>query len=233
MYHDFPDDVDILLVAPDGKSLVLFSDACGDVWDSDIELSITLDDAARDRLPDEWPIGDDGAFRPSNYENDEDDTVDVFPQEDAAGRPAPNPGPSPATRLSVFVGSRPNGAWRLYVVDDEPEDDGYIAGGWSLEITGHATPPSFRRGDADGDGAVSLTDVVLTLAALFQGRVQPACADAADADDNGSLSLADAVHTLNHLFRGGPAPPAPGPEACGMDPTADELSCEAPPACLP
>ena len=90
---------------------------------------------------------------------------------------------------------------------------------------------SFRRGDADLNGAVQLTDAVTVLLRLFAGGGALACDDAADADDGGSLDLTDAVRVLSHLFRGGPAPPDPGPDVCGPDPTADDLTCESSNAC--
>ena len=85
---------------------------------------------------------------------------------------------------------------------------------------------TFRRGDADGNEVVNLSDPVATLDRLFRGGPELPCDDAADSDDSGSLDLTDAIHTLNHLFLGGPSPPAPGPEECGVDATAgDALSC--------
>jgi len=85
---------------------------------------------------------------------------------------------------------------------------------------------TFRRGDADGNQVVNLSDAVTTLDRLFRGGSALPCDDAADTDDSGGIDLTDAVHTLNHLFLGGPAPPAPGPDECGADPTeADDLGC--------
>ena len=85
----------------------------------------------------------------------------------------------------------------------------------------------FRRGDANADGAVDLSDVMATFGHLFLGSVAPACPDAADADDSGVLDLSDGVYTLGYLFLGTTAPPLPGPDACGPDVAADELG-----ACL-
>ena len=229
--HSFPDDIDILLVGPEGQTLVLFSDACGDVWNADAPLTITLDDNAPERLPDDDPIELGGAYLPTNYEVGPDDDADVFPSVDRNGLPAPHPEPSFATRLAVFRGTRPNGQWHLYVVDDDVDDDGTIAGGWSLWISTETKPPLFRRGDADADNTVNLTDAVMTLNALFQGGPQPPCADAGDADDDGSVSVTDAVFTLNYLFQGGPVPTTPGPGNCGVDPTTDPLGCEAGQSC--
>jgi hypothetical protein len=90
--------------------------------------------------------------------------------------------------------------------------------------------PPFRRGDADGDSAVRLTDAIAILLHLFQGGAAPGCARAADIDDSGALNVTDPVFLLDHLFRGGVAPPVPG-GACGQDLTPDALSCGASGGC--
>ena len=51
-----------------------------------------------------------------------------------------------------------------------------------------------------------------------------------DADDSGVLDQSDAVATLTYLFLGGVEIPAPGADACGPDPTPDDLGCESYPA---
>jgi hypothetical protein len=84
----------------------------------------------------------------------------------------------------------------------------------------------FRRGDANTDGALNISDPVATLSYLFLGVTgqQPFCEDAADANDDGALNITDPLHVLGHLFLGGPPPAAPYPEE-GVDATADELKC--------
>jgi hypothetical protein len=69
----------------------------------------------------------------------------------------------------------------------------------------------FRRGDLDGDGALTLADPLRWLTAPPPGG---ACPAAADANGDGALDLADPVALLEHLFLGGPSPPAPFP-GCG------------------
>ena len=95
-------------------------------------------------------------------------------------------------------------------------------------LPGVATPRAdngrFRRGDVDADGRVLLSDAVRVLEALFLAAASPACLDAGDADDDGRLALTDAIVVLAYLFQGGTAPPAPGPQTCGSDPTTDELA---------
>jgi subtilisin-like proprotein convertase family protein len=117
--HAFPDDIDILLVAPSGQRAVIFADAGGSTAVSN--LTITLDDDAPSALPDNGPLVS-GIFQPTNYA-----PADAFPSL------APSPGP--ATALSTFRGENPNGTWSLYVVDDQTGNAGTIAGGWNLTIT--------------------------------------------------------------------------------------------------
>jgi hypothetical protein len=78
--------------------------------------------------------------------------------------------------------------------------------------------PVFKRGDANANGTVDISDAVYTLQALFAGGAPIACPDAADANDDEAVNLADALYTLQYLFANGPALPAPFLE-CGTDPT--------------
>ncbi len=85
----------------------------------------------------------------------------------------------------------------------------------------------FLRGDVDGDGTVfALADALRILSWQFSDKAEPPCHDAADADDNGEMeALVDGIFLLTWQFQVGVAPPAPGPEACGEDPTDDALGC--------
>jgi len=81
----------------------------------------------------------------------------------------------------------------------------------------------FRRGDANVDGEMDLSDVIRILSRLFQGGDPFPCQDAADANDDGGLDLSDPIALIGRLFQGsGPLPP-PGPGSCGPDPTPDGL----------
>ena len=87
--------------------------------------------------------------------------------------------------------------------------------------------PQFRRGDADDNGSLQLTDGIFILNFLFLGGSDPVCGDAADADNNGAIQLTDGIFILNFLFLGGQAPVQPGLE-CGEDTEQpdDALGCE-------
>jgi hypothetical protein len=87
--------------------------------------------------------------------------------------------------------------------------------------------PGFRRGDADGNGELEITDGINVLGLFFLGALQPRCLEAADADDNGVVEITDAIRVLGFLFLGGPAPLPPGPRDCGPDPAGSpDLGCQ-------
>jgi hypothetical protein len=80
---------------------------------------------------------------------------------------------------------------------------------------------TFHRGDANGDGALNISDASAIFQYLLLGGQRPSCLDSADANGDGRVDLADGIYDLNFLFRSGPAPPAPGPppSPCGIDPS--------------
>ena len=89
-----------------------------------------------------------------------------------------------------------------------------------------APASTFRRGDANADGTVDLSDPIFTVNVLQAGNPQSPCQDAADANDDGQLSLQDALFSLAWQFGSSAVPPpSPGPDTPGPDPTADGLGC--------
>jgi hypothetical protein len=86
--------------------------------------------------------------------------------------------------------------------------------------------PRFKRGDADGDGQVTITDGIRGLNVLFIGQGVLNCLDAADADDSGQVTITDSIRILNVLFLGLGDIPAPGILMCGEDPTSEALECD-------
>ena len=84
----------------------------------------------------------------------------------------------------------------------------------------------FVRGDTNADRDTNLADAVFLLNHLFVAGAEPPCVKAADVNDDGGVNLSDAVFLLAHLFSAGASPPAPT-EACGLDASADALSCVA------
>jgi hypothetical protein len=137
-HHTFPDDVDMLLVAPDGTKMVIWSDVGGN---HPATALIDLTDTAANLLPDSDELTS-NSFRPTDF-----DATDL-------AFPAPAPAPSLADRAAPagtatftnhFVGMTPaqaNGVWNLYVVDDENQDSGAIDLGVCLNIEQTGAPIS-------------------------------------------------------------------------------------------
>lgn len=82
----------------------------------------------------------------------------------------------------------------------------------------------FRRGDANEDGAIDLSDPITVLTFLFLGGVTTDCERAFDMNASGVVDLSDAVFGLNFLFSGGSF--IPGSGSCGFGGDV-ALSCTA------
>lgn len=119
--HTFPDDLDILLVGPQGQRVIVMSDAGG--ADPITDTTLSFDDSAAASVPDGTAPAP-GAHRPT-------DIVETGEENDTFSPPAPG-GPY-STELAAFNGTNPNGTWSLYVFDDAAGDTGDIEG-WSLRI---------------------------------------------------------------------------------------------------
>jgi hypothetical protein len=64
----------------------------------------------------------------------------------------------------------------------------------------------FIRGDANGDGVISVSDIVYLINYLFINGPAPVPLEAGDANCDGVVSVSDVVYLINYLFAGGPAP---------------------------
>jgi len=119
--HTSPGDIDMLLVGPAGQQATILSDAGSDADVSGV--TVTIDDEGATPVP--APVVA-GTYQPTNAGG-----TDPFP--------APAPPATGTSALSVFDGTNPNGAWRLFVADDAAGDSGSLAGGWSLRIAADDT----------------------------------------------------------------------------------------------
>ena len=119
--HGYPGDVNALLVAPNGASVLLMSHAGNQPVAG---LNLTFDDSAAGLLPASGQLVS-GVYQPTAYTDPI--PTPTFP----AGAPA---GPY-SSALSSLIGANPNGTWSLYVLDDSGGDDGSIANGWSLALS--------------------------------------------------------------------------------------------------
>ena len=115
--HTRPRDLDVLLVAPNGSRSVLMSDVCGD---GDLS-NRTFTFHSNGGLPD---MGDAECPNP-NYADSNRGIPDNWPGVILGG----------GDELANWHKKVIQGAWKLYVVDDEAGDSGTIARGWSLTLT--------------------------------------------------------------------------------------------------
>ncbi len=116
--HANPDDMDVLLVAPNGQTVLLMSDVGG--ANSLSGVNLTFDDTAGTSLPDSSQIVS-GTFLPSNV-----GAGDAFT--------SPAPGGSYGAAMSALNGGNPNGTWSLYVSDDASPNKGSMTG-WTLILS--------------------------------------------------------------------------------------------------
>jgi len=120
--HTYPDDIDIMLVGPQNKSVILMSDAGSTSFSPNPinNVTLTFEDDAPGFLSDTDQIVS-GRYLPTNYQPD--------------SWPAPIPPDAPTQSTLLTPGPQdPNGTWRLFVVDDARGDVGVIANGWSLTL---------------------------------------------------------------------------------------------------
>lgn len=115
--HDEVDDIDVLLVGPNGQNVALMF-YCGTGAVS--SATLTFDDAAQQSLPYVGSVVS-GTFLPTDYS-----PSDGFPM------PAPN---GPYGDSLAALATQPNGTWSLYIADFAVGGIGSIAGGWGLTFT--------------------------------------------------------------------------------------------------
>jgi subtilisin-like proprotein convertase family protein len=124
--HSFSEDIGLLLVSPEGQSVILMTDSGGRSTVRDINL--TFDDTASDPVPDHTQLVS-GTYLPTRGTGGTELEACAAP----ASFPSPAPESLPASpygsSLSVFNNTNPNGNWQLYVIDDTGLATGSITGG--------------------------------------------------------------------------------------------------------
>ena len=74
---------------------------------------------------------------------------------------------------------------------------------WSTRVFTFRT---MTLGDADGDGSVTIADVVFLINYIFMGGAAPQPVSLGDADCSGSINIADAVYLISYIFSHGLPP---------------------------
>lgn len=133
-FHRFPDDVEILLLGPDGTAVLLMNDVGGFGPNQILTpgINLVIDDAAAGYMPDQTKLLA-GTYKPTAYGPGYiPSSLPTHSDGTFFQSPAPA-GPYNQT-LAAFIGKPCNGAWRLLVNDDQGQDAGAINGGWCLQL---------------------------------------------------------------------------------------------------
>ncbi|HVE58784.1 MAG TPA: FG-GAP-like repeat-containing protein [Pyrinomonadaceae bacterium] len=150
--HTFPADLDIMLESPTGVRTMLMSDTGGGSNQGFVNKTIIIDQSAANTIP--VPATENfGYFKPTNLAGSttlEPGGIDVFPS------PGPGSQNYGVGNLDVFNGTKPNGTWKLYAVDDEAADFGGFEG-WTLDLTTTTSRLNNLGADFDGDGRTDIS----------------------------------------------------------------------------
>jgi subtilisin-like proprotein convertase family protein len=142
--HTHLDDLDVMLVSPDGHRAMVLSDAGGTgVTGATLFFTDSMPNSVQDSSA---PTNN--AYHPTNY-----GSGDVFPA------PAPD-GTSIGNSFSVFDGVDPNGQWQLFVNDDFAGDVGVISG-WDLDLQIDSPVPATSVTVSGTTGPITDVDVQL------------------------------------------------------------------------
>ncbi len=124
LQHQFPSEIDVLLVAPDNKTAVVLMAHAGDGLPTPAGgVRLTFDQTSANTLTPGAALAT-GTYQPANFAG-----ALAF----ASPAPAPTLSGFYSTNLSAFYGVPPVGKWSLYVMDDNIGDTGTIDN-WILSL---------------------------------------------------------------------------------------------------
>jgi subtilisin-like proprotein convertase family protein len=186
--HTAPDDLDVLLVSPSGRTVVLMSDAGGY---TDVNAAIGFKTGDTTLLPDTTAITN-GWYAATNYVGN-----------DVAGDFWPAPAPAvadPNASLTSLIGDSPNGTWKLFVRDDQDQDGGAVTS-WTLSMDTDAVPTpaaTYPSGVAVSGLSGTVSDVDVTLGGIDWHYINGLDAMLVAPDGRKAMLLSD-VGGYNHV----------------------------------
>jgi hypothetical protein len=112
--------------------------------------------------------------------------------------------------IPVFLDTSESGE---ILLDIKPDTFG--TGNVTMKVTSRTNPSltdsitftlKALRGDANGDGKITVSDVVFLVNYLFKGGPVPLPYLSGDANCDTKVTVSDVVYLVNYLFKGGPPP---------------------------
>ncbi len=118
-------------------------------------------------------------------------------------------GSSPESSLRLFHLPVGSSTWQDVTVSQDLTN--HIVCGSVSSLSPFIMARPFVCGDANGSGAVSISDVVTLINYIFSGGPAPNPLASGDANCSGGVNISDAVYLINYIFSGGAAPCAACP----------------------
>jgi len=158
-----PDNMDILLVGPNGQKFIIWANAGGFGAQGPVTINIT--DLAGAVIPDNGPLQT-VDYEPTSYNG----PIANFPAPAPVG-PYNEPGSTiggvgTQTLFGNFGGSNPNGVWSLYVRDDNSTPGttiGTISGGWGIEFVGSTAAQASISGRVTTAGGIGIRNAKIVV----------------------------------------------------------------------
>ena len=188
LFHDRPDDLDMVLEGPKGHRIMLMSDACGSSQLQGVEYTFIDAGSA--------PSDGTGCQTGPGF-------VTIKPTDYEPGESLPPPAPAAPYRTDFFnlVGTRPGGTWKLWIRDDQAGSGGYTSAAFTMGI-GVRDPISthFDAADvgADEGGVARLTIERTPVGAVVPG---PATVHLTTAPGTASASDYDGAERIVRIAR--------------------------------
>ena len=155
---DRPDDLEFLLVGPNGNNLVFLSDA-GGVATPVSGINLIFSDSGANFVPDAGPLSA-GTYKPTSIHS----TAANFPTPAPASGLLTHAAPfGSGTLTGQFSGSAATGAWSLYAMDDVTGGGITLNGGWCLAFTVNHPPVAAAdtiTRDVDRSVKVAISDLL-------------------------------------------------------------------------
>jgi hypothetical protein len=120
--------------------------------------------------------------------------------------------PETTTHAPISVSLGPSESGEI-LLDIKPDTFG--TGNVTMRVTSRTNPSltdsitfvlKALRGDANGDGKVTVSDVVFLVNYLFKGGPAPVPLESGNANCDTKVTVSDVVYLVNYLFKGGPPP---------------------------
>jgi hypothetical protein len=115
----------------------------------------------------------------------------------------------------LFIQAK-NNYWGDSTGPNDPTDSisgppDYNPGGKGCKVSDYVSYRTWLRhpyicGDANGDGLVSISDIVYLINYIFKFGPEPEVLKKGDANGDGKTSISDVVYLINYLLKGGPPP---------------------------